>query len=685
MNYIKYDREIINEIGKGYLLGVLASNDDTIPNIGYDREPITIMKNSNDTVISYIKPISEEHEYIKTKINPYIPCSNIYINLDYHSAECGIYGPSYSYLSGDVKIEMNREALENKLIVFRPKISESGDRVHKNVNIVKIIDNSELDLDSSYIGVPIIKTSVDEFEFNLFKENKIVINNAVKASWGKDYILCGNRFYGVFDDWYKAFGSSNGWMCEGKDNVNYIDLDFNDKDFKKNVLIINDEIAFISKYYLQELDARLMSEENNINFQRFSDDYIDIKPLDTVEETKNSVSKLNSSSINTTEKEGRVFIHSASTEISFLNNFKTLTSCKGLSYKFEDLVNFHISVKTNPLTIVAGMTGTGKTQIAKCYAELLNLTIDNGKLLFLPISPSYTEPQDVLGYLNTNTGLYAAADTGLVDILIRASNNKDSIYMVIFDEMNLSQIEHWFAPFLSLLELPEEDRRLSLYASGQVCHNYSMYPSYINIPNNIVFVGTVNLDETTKDFSDRVLDRSNVISLEKSKFIDLYEKSNNQNSLSCLETNRDVDFNEFASWIKKSKGLSGLKENEIIFLDELDKLLTSEDPQKGISFRLINKISSYIENIPENIEGKLLISREDAFDLILLQRLLPRIRGSERQLDGLISQEISIENQHSPLYNLFDSSTAETVSNFKLVKSRIKAKEKELEKYGYTN
>lgn len=682
MSYIKYDKEIMDEISQGYLIGVLASENDHLPFIGYDREPITIMKNSNDTVISYIKPICDEHEYIKNKINPYIPCSDVYINLDYHSSRTGIYISGYDFLSGNAKCEINRDVFENNLIVFKPKISISGDRVHKNVSLVKVIENNDLDLNSKYISVPIVKTSIDEFEFNLFKENRITISDGIKACCAKDYVLCGNRFYGIFDDWYKTFGTPNGWLSQGKEDVNYIDLDFNDDEFKKNVIIINDEIAFISRPYLEKLDRRLTSEENHLNLERFTDENYQLH--------NNNESAL-SSNLNEapTENTGyetmSTFNIITSTQVSFLKQFQELTIKKGLSYKFEDLVNFHISIKTNPLTIVAGMTGTGKTQIAKCYADLLGLSVDNGKLLFLPISPSYTEPQDVLGYLNTNTGLYTTADTGLVDILLRACNDSNSIYMVIFDEMNLSQIEHWFAPFLSLLELSEKDRILSLYGEGQICHNSSKYPSYITIPDNIIFVGTVNLDETTKDFSDRVLDRANIISLVKNKFFDLYKTDTTIANTGNLEQNDIIDFYEFSSWIKKSKGIKGLTEEEVLFLDKLDEFLTSEDSQKGISFRLIEKISSYIENIPENIDGKLLVSRRDAFDLILLQRLLTRLRGSERELDGLISQSYGGTTEHSPLYNIFDSEDAKLVSDFKLVKSRIAWKEKELEKYGYTN
>lgn len=672
-----YNREIINEINTGYLIGKLATKSNSLPLIGCECSPITIMKNSHNTIVTYIKPLCDDPNYVVKHINPLIPCSNVYINLDYHNTS--IYNYDYNNLNVEDKIKINRKIFENKIVVFKPTLSIDGDKIHKNMSIIKIIDNYSLDLNSKYISIPIIQCNIDEFEFKLYKEDKIPINDGVQACCQNDFVLCENRLYGVFNNWYKSFGTAHSWMCEGKANVTYIDLDVNDKTFKNNVLIINDEVAFISESYLNELDNQLLKNGDSINFNRFSDDYYKHQ-----NNTKSSnCTKKESPKQSNIETFTSSYINTSS-ELVFLNNFKDISKAKGLSYDYEDLVNFHISLKTSPLTIIAGMTGTGKTQIAKTYADLLDINQYNKKLLFLPISPSYTEPEDILGFLNTNTGIYTPAETGLVDLLVSAEKDTNSIYMVIFDEMNLSQIEHWFAPFLSLLELPVEDRILSLYSDGQVCHNSYQYPSKINIPENVLLVGTVNLDETTKDFSDRVLDRANVLYLSKKKFLDVYFEEENKFDLSQSKSKFDtITFATYSSWIKNSKGIKGFNENEVLFLDSLDEFLTSEDSQKGISFRMINKISSYLENIPETFDGSLIINRQDAFDLILLQRLLPKLRGTERQLDGILSSNNGAGT--SPLYELFDSDFAKTISCFTKTKTKIKEKETCLDKYGYTD
>ena len=75
--------------------------------------------------------------------------------------------------------------------------------------------------------------------------------------------------------------------------------------------------------------------------------------------------------------------------------------------------------------------------------------------------------------------------------------------------MNMSHIEHWFTPFLSVLQLEKKNRMLNLYVGAQEQEN--QIPSTIEIGENIIFVGTVNFDETTKELSDRLLDRTNLI------------------------------------------------------------------------------------------------------------------------------------------------------------------------------
>ena len=138
------------------------------------------------------------------------------------------------------------------------------------------------------------------------------------------------------------------------------------------------------------------------------------------------------------------------------------------------------------------------------------------KFLFIPVRPSWNDDADLIGFYDAIHKIYRPAETGLVDLLIEASleDNKDKLYLICFDEMNLARVEHYFSQFLSILEL-SEDRYLTLYSEklAPEVYNRHEYSPRVPIGNNVFFVGTVNIDESSFQFSDKVLDRANVIRL----------------------------------------------------------------------------------------------------------------------------------------------------------------------------
>ena len=105
--------------------------------------------------------------------------------------------------------------------------------------------------------------------------------------------------------------------------------------------------------------------------------------------------------------------------------------------------------------------------------------------MFIPVRPSWNDDSDLLGYVDLVHMVYRASDSGFVDFLVRAQKeeNKDKIFMVCFDEMNLARVEHYFSQFLSLLERPTNQRELQLYDkqySGRL-YNSAEYPYRIKI------------------------------------------------------------------------------------------------------------------------------------------------------------------------------------------------------------
>lgn len=365
------------------------------------------------------------------------------------------------------------------------------------------------------------------------------------------------------------------------------------------------------------------------------------------------------------------------TEAQFLRQLEDNARAKGLYFDRRDLVNFHISLKTNLLTIVGGMSGTGKSQLALLYGETLGLRYSK-HLRLIPISPSYHEPNDVLGFMNPSTGLYQESETGLVRTLLEAERNPQQLYMIVFDEMNLAQVEHWFSPFISILELEREKRQLRLFDPNIRCLNG--YNPEIAIGDNVLFVGTVNFDETTKAFSNRLLDRANVITPRKLSFGDVWrlQSQAQQGQAVSLSVPRERYRGE---WTRRSRAIAALTEAEIELLDRVHQALEQEDRQQGISFRVVQAISHYLDNIPMNADGQPELSREAALDIQFKQRVLSKISGMESVISSLVGSYDGDDYTEGLLAKALRS--APHVSAFERSVGLLKKKAKELMVHGY--
>lgn len=672
-----------------YMVGRLAVDEMSFPG-GQENEPITLMRNS-DAVIFFIKSLSNEPFPIK-KYSDY-PNGNLYIGIDSYQPTSILNDPSYHYKPFSERIEYWRERLEGRLILFKPviKFSKTGQPFFLNLEIVAIEGEIEGDSFEHYLCIPKINLNPALFEMKLLDGSYINLDEYNHFMPDPTYVICGDYLYFNFKHWVKSSDNSNMWKVDKQANeILKVKLDFNNHEFSNYVVSGTEHLEFINELGGMSLNAQLHDYAENISSvtntavsQVAATNQLSNPMLTKTAQTQlTPMAPVSTMAMTTSNSTMMTTAMSHNQEVEFLEELYNRALKEGLSYNRQDLINFHVSVKTNPLTIVAGMSGTGKTQLAHLYAHVLGLSEENRSLLFLPISPSYLEPADVLGYLNANTGHYVPAETGLVDILINAEKNPDHLYMVIFDEMNLSQVEYWFAPFLSLLELKKEERRLKLYSKESVCHNRGKYPDTVMIGDNILFIGTVNLDETTKEFSDRLLDRVNVVSLQKERFVSLKQEKLHK------EVNKIFNYNQFKSWInKKDSEMDAYTLEELAFFDELHDLISRYDAQKGVSYRLLKKIGSYINNLPKDKTMEAYLTKSDALDLGIKQRLLPKLKGSERQLGGLIGTTLSPSQDptSSELLTLLQDSKVQQISSFQQTQKELRRKALELGIYGHTN
>lgn len=360
-------------------------------------------------------------------------------------------------------------------------------------------------------------------------------------------------------------------------------------------------------------------------------------------------------------------------EADFLKCFFSHVHQSGYVYTEKDLVNFHVAMKSSTLVILSGMSGTGKSKIVSLYGESLGLPSE--EIRMIPVRPSWTDDTDILGYLDTTTMLYRAADTGLVDTLRAASENPDKLYLICFDEMNLARVEHYFSQFLSVLENPVGKRFLQLYnpeLEARV-YNASEYPSRIELGKNLLFVGTVNLDESTFHFSDKVLDRANVIRFHRCSFAELkkcsLEAPPKQEALPVVSTTTYLSFEN------PEKRAISLTDQEIAFLSDLDALLDETKTDGGIGFRILRQIDDYLKNVPAGT----VLTHQEAFDLQIAQRVLTKLRGSREQLQDLLDSSRKDNGKYLP--DLLDQ--YKDLSDFTDCRAILSHKGSELIEYGY--
>lgn len=360
----------------------------------------------------------------------------------------------------------------------------------------------------------------------------------------------------------------------------------------------------------------------------------------------------------------------ALTEAAFLDRLARTAQNRGLLYTAQDLINFHVSLKVSCLVILAGMSGTGKSGLVRLYADAMGLPKEQA--VMIPVRPSWMDDSDLLGYLDMKNMIYRPADTGLAELLVEASRHPEKMYIVCFDEMNLARAEHYFAQFISVLE-KEENPVVRLYNPSLAprIYNSAAYPAEIPVGRNVLFTGTVNVDESTYHFSDKILDRANVITLHQGKFRDLARIGRTE-----PEAWPEVSAAEWESFRRVSDTVA-LTEAELDFLDALNETLRKSGPAGGFGYRVARQMGRYLYNIPESAA----FTRADGLDCQTVQRILTKLRGSGEQLRALVAEdeEGRLTGEASAVLDRFSR-----LSPFGESRRVLLRKAKELKLYDYT-
>ena len=329
----------------------------------------------------------------------------------------------------------------------------------------------------------------------------------------------------------------------------------------------------------------------------------------------------------------------------------------------SEMKNFIEALKTKPFLLLAGISGTGKSQKVK---ELAFLTCPNdgvlnsdsttpGNYCLIEVKPNWHDSTDLLGYYSNLTEKYTI--TPFLHFVHKAAINPNVPFFVCLDEMNLAPVEQYFAEYLSVLETRtmkdgkiETAELLSkkLFESCSEDRGYTdaeldvlryLKENGLRLPENLFVIGTVNMDDTTHQFSRKVIDRAFTIEMNGDELEEMFA---DKNAHVLDYTDTPLPLSELKpKFVKANDALAdevvGIYKDVIIAqvpekLKAINAIL--KDTPFRVSYRVQNEFVLYLST--------LLLKRkdEDSVDelinktalVILLEKILPRVQGDEKLL-----------------------------------------------------
>lgn len=342
--------------------------------------------------------------------------------------------------------------------------------------------------------------------------------------------------------------------------------------------------------------------------------------------------------------------------------------------------NFLPAMRTKPFLLLAGISGTGKSQIVKEMAFATCPNIDDlrsneaspGNYCLIEVKPNWHDSTELLGYDSAIKKRYVVSK--FVKFVVKAMRYKEIPFFVCLDEMNLAPVEQYFAEFLSVLEsrkivngniisepligreafsndlvakelfdllLPsvgEMQLKSAQLSDADLGDNIGIWNELkekgLCLPQNLIVIGTVNMDETTHQFSRKVIDRAMTFEMNEADFDSYFEDKVTLDYVdeplaSSLFLARNVNGNKAIEEIDNLN--DQFKANVANTLKALNDAL--EDTPFKIAYRVQNELVLYFAELlreqPEADQESLLAA---AIDDIMMMKVLPRIEGDDELL-----------------------------------------------------
>lgn len=284
--------------------------------------------------------------------------------------------------------------------------------------------------------------------------------------------------------------------------------------------------------------------------------------------------------------------------------------------------------------ILSGHTGSGKTRLGQLFATWISPRESNADYYeVVPVGANWTGADAIFGYPDAlDEARYVR--TPALDLILRAHQSYQELgpeslpHFLILDEMNLSHVEKYFADFLSAMESGEP---ISLHGGASLRDGV---PPRFHLPPNLYVIGTVNVDETTYMFSPKVLDRAHVIEFRVDRsqieeFLDNLRAASAENIAGL-----GADFS--AAYVRQSLAelqipaeLEDAFRSEILLFFDVLSSFGNE-----FALRTVKEIAAFAQSYSQLASGPTEFA--EVMDSSVIQKLLPRLHGSLRQVEPIL-------------------------------------------------
>lgn len=370
-------------------------------------------------------------------------------------------------------------------------------------------------------------------------------------------------------------------------------------------------------------------------------------------------------------------------------------SPRQLSFTYRPYIT---AIKSKPFLLLAGISGTGKSRIVR---ELARACWEEGSEEYMAqkpknfqmvqVKPNWHDSSDLIGYVSRVSGKAEFVTGEFLKFIAKAWEDTETPYFLCLDEMNLAPVEQYFAEYLSVIEsrkshedgtvttdpiVEKADEEWYFNLTASLTSDEDIRKQFneqgICIPQNLIVVGTVNMDETTFSFSRKVLDRAMTIEMNE---VDLHGGLTERNERIGKLGKADL-IGHAVEGVDVYSANREVSEVVLTYLDAINTVL--EGTPFKVAYRTRNEFLLYVvNNLPyckdeqgEELPQEYVVAR--ALDEITSMKVLSRIEGDDTKVSDNLLDTLSTAIAQGLKTVTGEENTVKSISLAKLKEMKVK-------------